>query len=211
MAVYGNLDAWADTFDQGLIPPILDLICSAWQTFVKPTHTELEPQITRRLCVHLCKTRANLLPVRIECESTEYDLTTAEEKGRIDVKFINPPNCREDIYFAFECKKLNVLYSKKWESQATEYVTEGMRRFINGKYAASLTDGGMLGYVMDGQVNRAIDVVNDRILSRCHDLCMNPHCNLSPSTLRPDLDHIKVTLHSLSSRTFTLHHIFLSA
>ena len=205
-------DAWAGTFDHTLIPSILDLLLSAWHDITKPTQDELEPRITRRFRNQLRKTRDLVkLAVRIGREVVEDDLATGDEKGRIDIQFTSPQSCREEIYLAFECKKLNVIHNGKRASLATDYVQDGMMRFITGQYAMGLTDGGMIGFVMDGLVDKAIHAVNASIKGRCVALQMPSPYSLSSSSLRPNCQQIKETVHLLSGRNLILHHVFLSA
>lgn len=212
MAIDGDASAWAGTFDSTLIPSILDLLFSAWHDFVKPAHDELEPHITRRFRNQLRATK-NLvkLAVRIGREVVEDDLATGDEKGRIDIQFTSPQSCREDVYLAFECKKLNVIHNGEWASQASDYAKDGIMRFVTGQYADGLTDGGMIGYVMDGRIDKAVQSVSSQIKSRCIELQMPSPCDLRLSSLRPEHQQIKETTHSLIGRDLILHHIFLSA
>jgi len=49
------------------------------------------------------------------------------------------------------------------KSLADEYVKEGMQRFVIGKYSRHVHHAGMLGYVLDGDVFRAMANVLDNI------------------------------------------------
>lgn len=55
-------------------------------------------------------------------------------------------------YLAYECKRLNVKRDGRRRSLATQYVMEGLHRFITEQYAEGLPVGCMLGYVLDGDV-----------------------------------------------------------
>ena len=44
-------------------------------------------------------------------------------------------------------------------TQASEYVTKGMMRFVSGQYSPTWPLGAMLGYVMDGNMQTAYIVV----------------------------------------------------
>ena len=68
-------------------------------------------------------------------------------------------------YLAYECKRLNVISGGKWRSLATQYVKDGVARFVSEKYAADLPLGCMLGYVMDGEINTARAKVHASISS----------------------------------------------
>ncbi|OQX21695.1 MAG: hypothetical protein BWK75_02635, partial [Candidatus Altiarchaeales archaeon A3] len=64
----------------------------------------------------------------------------------------------EEIYFTFECKRLNnnpVL--------AKEYVKEGMMRFISCEYANNCKVGGMIVYLIDGSVSDNVCLINEKI------------------------------------------------
>ena len=74
----------------------------------------------------------------------------AYSKGKIDMAVLLDRTRRQ--YLAYECKRLNVIRGGKRRSLATQYVMEGLRRFITGQYAEGLPVGCMLGYVLDGDV-----------------------------------------------------------
>ena len=61
------------------------------------------------------------------------------------------------VYLAYECKKLNVAHKDgSRRSQSERYVgSEGMMRFVTGKYARGMPVACMIGYVMDGDISFA--------------------------------------------------------
>jgi hypothetical protein len=66
-------------------------------------------------------------------------------------------------YLAYECKRLNVIYNGQRSSLATEYVKEGMMRFMTEQYAEGLPIGCMLGFVMDSDIVFAMAQLNTAI------------------------------------------------
>jgi hypothetical protein len=86
---------------------------------------------------------------------------TIKGKGFIDIALIIDGN-RED-YIAYECKRLNVINKGNRESLATKYVNEGLFRFIKQQYSSTLPLASMLGYVMDGDVDFALNKVHSAI------------------------------------------------
>lgn len=82
-------------------------------------------------------------------------------KGKID--FAVFLNWERDRYIAYECKRLNVVHSGQRSSLSTDYVTEGMMRFMTEQYAEGLPIGCMLGYVLDGDVPFAISQLTETI------------------------------------------------
>lgn len=211
MTAIGDPGLWSDTFPEELLPRILDLVMDTWQDFEKPPPTDHEVPITRRF-KHALKQAKDYrrLPVRIEREPAEDDPITGEELGRIDLKFLPAMSAREEVYFAFECKRLNALEDGSRRTLAPEYVTEGMMRFITGQYAGSMQHGGMIGYVLDGRCDDAIRLVGSNIRSRSGELKMDSPASFAKSTLRPDNEMIRETGHRLS-RLFRLHHLFLAS
>ncbi len=209
--IVGDPDIWSDTFPEDLVPSVLDLITETWATFEKPGPSDHEVPTTRRFKYALKQAKdLRRLPLRVEREATEDDPQTGAELGRIDLKFLPAVSAREEIYLAFECKRLNVAEKGRRRSLAPEYITEGMSRFVTGQYARAALHGGMIGYVLDGRSDDAMRLVEQNIGTRATDLCMNTPARLDRSRLRPDADHIRETSHNVPpSRWFALHHLFL--
>lgn len=82
-------------------------------------------------------------------------------KGYIDIALILDGD--RDMYVAYECKRLNVTHKGKLASLATPYVKEGLYRYINQQYSRTLPMACMLGYVMDGESQYALDKVHAAI------------------------------------------------
>lgn len=212
MAIVGSADLWADFFPDDLIPDILNMVVNVWSSFIKPVSNEHEVAITRKLRISLERHRDLIrLPVRIGREISVDDPATAKELGRIDLCFTNV-GVRSDVYFAFECKRLNVqVKSGKVASLASEYVgINGMMRFVgvNPQYAKGLKQGGMIGYVMDGKMPSAIQAVDSQVKKQYINLQMRVATGLSTSS-KSSKSLIKESLHNLPHQAFTLHHIFL--
>jgi hypothetical protein len=212
MAVIGSPNLWADFIEDNLIPDILDMVVDAWSSFIKPASNEPEVPLTRRFRIELERHRDLIrLPVRIEREVSVDDPATAKELGRIDLCFTNL-GVRSDVYFAFECKLLNVLAKNgRIYPLAGKYVgTGGMMCFVGTQpqYAIGLKQGGMIGYVMDGEVEKAIRAVDKQIKRQYINLQMKSATGLVPSS-KTSKSFVKESLHQLPDREFTLHHIFL--
>jgi hypothetical protein len=209
VAVAGDPGLWADFFPDGLIPEIIDLIFDAWATLTPPFDSEHEVPITRRLRAAIRRLKGQRLPFLVDRESWEDDLESGTALGRIDLRFTH--GHREDVYFAFECKRLCVNFASGWQSLASEYTgPEGMMCFISGQYASSLRTGGMVGYVMDGDCQRAIELVDESIRRRTSELRIPTGRSFDPSSLRPARGDIKETTHLLQDRRFVMHHLFLA-
>ena len=110
------------------------------------------------------------------------------------------------MYFAFECKRLRINQSNQ---NIGEYVGKnGMVRFINGKYAKSLDSGGMIGYVMDGEVTKAIAAVSNAIENKSDKLNLLAGTGMTQSSFVPN-GPVNETYHTISAKMFTIYHLFL--
>jgi len=143
-----------------------------------------------------------------------YDRRYARKRqlGRTDIMFLFSTGTRKPWpYFVIEAKRLHVKFPSGWKSLVSEYVTgdQGMMCFIAQRYARDLASGGMLGYVFDGDVEKARVSVGDAILKNHDELkCVEPF-ELAPSTIVPGDSRVSKTIHRLTHGDFTIYHLFV--
>lgn len=210
MTFIGTPSEWVNLIDS-LVPNILDLVISTWKKMPPSPSDALEDPTTEELCKCLRQNRdSSNLPFRIDIQMVELDPVVGQNQGRMDIAF-SPMVPSEDIYFCLECKRLNAVYPKYVRTYATEYVTQGMMRFVRGQYSSAVRHGGMLGYVLDGNVNKAIQKVTHAIQSRYKDLKMKPPGDIKRSSLRPKNPEVRETHHTRqhNNAPFQIHHIFV--
>lgn len=209
--IEGDLDPWSDSFPAGLIPRVLDLLLAVWPTLEHTTPNEHETAITRRFCALLRRSQeARILPFLIEREVPIDDEVSSGEVGRLDLKFTH--GYRADVYLTFEGKRVNVVNANgSVHRRTSEYVSEGMMRFIGGQYAGGQREGGMLAYVMDGDRTAAEKALRAIIGQRRSDLCLAAATGLDESDLRPGDVAVRQTRHDLTGRPFRIHHVLLTA
>ncbi len=211
--IAGDPAEWDDFFQQNLIPVVLSLVVSTWERMEKLEQTAHENDISIKLYAALKNAKdRNRHPFLIRYEDVEVDTDLAKETGRKDIVFFPPAN-DEDIYFCLEAKRLNALVSGVRRSLANEYVTEGMQRFVDGKYSRFVRHGGMLGYVLDSEVARAIKNVETNIRNHAQALGMTFTGGFLASSVRPDDSSAKETHHHRGHETtaFCIHHLFVGS
>jgi hypothetical protein len=76
----------------------------------------------------------------------------------------------DQLCLAMECKRLNIPHA----TLAGRYVEEGMMRFVSGQYSPHLPLGGMIGYVMNGDVERAYAAIRGQIDAHAEQLLCDP-------------------------------------
>lgn len=216
MSVVGASDEWIDLLER-MLPNILRLVVDVWTGIPKPFSDDKEDRITELLCRALRDNRTvRDLPFYIEIQVVELNPAPGQELGRLDIAFkptglAGAPN--ESIYFCLECKRLNVIIDGKKRPGGSDYVAHGMARFVNGQYASAVRHGGMLGYVLDGDVVGAVTNVEFNVKSQHVLLCMDPPGTLHSSSVLTDVSAARESLHSRTgeSTQFRIHHLFMDA
>jgi hypothetical protein len=157
--VIGDAANWADRFIS-MDERFLERITALWPACIaflpgQPTEDSItinlvdlltKDSIVRRICHWVAYQHE---PFGLAADGSRYS------KGKIDIAVLF--DWERERYLAYECKRLNVVGSNGRASLATLYVSDGMMRFITEQYAQDLPLGGMLGYVMDGDVPFAAD------------------------------------------------------
>jgi hypothetical protein len=211
MTVVGNPSQWIGLIDS-LLPNIFQLVAASWQAMPPLAPDALEDPTTEAFCKILRQNRsAGDLPFRIDTQMVELEPAAGQDQGRLDIAF-SPLVNREDIYFCLECKRLNVPQNPGVRTYANEYVVFGMMRFVSGQYGAAVSHGGMLGYVLDGNVDAAIGSALAAIVCHATDLGMTPPVQLRPSSIEPTNPHMRETPHQRGGAlgAFLIHHIFVA-
>ena len=212
MRSLGASDDWLDLI-ASLVPDILELVRSTWQTMPPLAPDALEDPMTEEFCRRLRQSRtAAKLPFRIDIQLVELGESPDADQGRMDIVF-SPLLPTEVVYFCLECKRLNVTKSDSTRSYATEYVIHGMMRFITGQYASQVQHGGMLGYVLDRNVAGAIRHVSAVIGRHCEELGMERPCLVRQSSIRTADLSAKETRHwrGPNGGPFVIQHLFSPA
>ena len=209
MKSYGTPDAWLDLI-ASLVPDILQLVWSTWQTMPALAPVALEDPTTEDLCRRLRDNRtASDLPFRVDIQMVELGESADAEQGRMDIVF-SPLVAGEQVYFCLECKRLNVTKAGKKRGLATEYVVHGMMRFMTGQYGSEVHDGGMLGYVLDGDVADAMRRVSAVVSARWQELGMESPGVLLQSSVLSTVESARESHHERGKKRdrFVIHHLF---
>jgi hypothetical protein len=211
MIQFGSPEHWVN-FIETQVPDILALVVETWEAMPPPAGNELEDRVSEMLCRSLRQSRNRCdIPFRIDTQLVELDPAAGQDQGRMDIVF-SPAVPREDIYFCLECKRLNVRGENGIRPCFVEYVRFGMFRFVRGQYANSVRHGGMLAFVLDGDVPGAISGVEINIKNLSSDLGMDQSGAFLISTVRPTDARIRETRHRRAQRQepFIIHHLFMA-
>ncbi|MCY7276167.1 MAG: hypothetical protein LH702_21130 [Phormidesmis sp. CAN_BIN44] len=89
--------------------------------------------------------------------------------GFIDFKMFYGWGTQED-YFGIECKRISSTGNDRY--LATEYIKEGIMRFIAGTYSPGHNLAAMVGFVVDGKLVDCMDLIRKRLNKYCQKICM---------------------------------------
>jgi len=208
-----NARACVALFPEDQIPVILDTVLDCASTLRKKSPNELENHLSTRLVKRLqvdLRMRGGPFVVCPEYQVLDKSVDDAQHKGHIDICFVTTQG--SDTYFAIEAKRLHVTYGKgKWTSLVGEYVTgnQGMMCFVTAKYSAAQQAGAMLGYVFDGDTNKARDGISKSIDNNRTKLNLAGTQGLLKSRIVHRAEHVDETQHHFGRRPFTMYHLLV--
>ncbi len=191
---------WSDVFPDCFLPDIFELVVGAWKKF-GPCGDWHEEKINRRLAdamQEMKRRSTRFLPFVVfaeQCEGPEDNL----KRNRFDLYL---SEYDERNYFVFECKKLQTPQN----ANISKYISEGMKRFVDGRYAGAAKQSGMIAYVIDGNCGKAFTSIDKRITENAAALSCHP----------PGLHNSEIfewcfeSHHDLSHKKLTLFHFFLA-
>jgi hypothetical protein len=210
MSIVGAPNNWADLIES-LVPEILRLVVTTWEEIPSPGLDDREDDISRALCLALKQNRdLRKLMFQIQFQYVELEPEAGQDLGRLDIAFV-PLVPREDIYFCLECKRLNVIKDGAKRAYTSEYVAFGVVRFVTGQYAKAVHHGGMLGYVLDGDVTSAIKNIEINLQNHHSVLGMDPPGKFEQSSVLVGDARARETRHHRKHDTafFCIHHLFV--
>lgn len=169
-----------------------------WETFLRNI-------LLKKLREHKSKFNLDHLNFYAEVEEINKDCTTA---GFIDIHISNPMKIlgKEDLFYAFECKRLDGGKSKN-----EEYINNGLIRFINGKYSKNMPLSGMIGFVQGFKKgNNMINLISDinHILNNSKEIKSTK--KIIKHQINPKFEHSYYSQHNRNAKLpkIDLYHLF---
>ena len=132
---------------------------------------------------------------------------------KIDIRLFHPWMNYNQVYFAWECKRVgDKRVNTDYSALVSRYITEGILRFLDEKYAAGLDDAGMLGYVLAGGVINIVADINRSMSHPRRARRLSPSDHLVPAPAIDTFTDVYRSQHTraASQRTIRLHHLFLT-
>lgn len=153
LVLAGSPGAWLTHF-RALGEQMAEAIEGAWPVCIKPLQSKKDTMTHEdHITVHLVKAlrKSKKVPGRI---TYQYVLLDEDVNGDVttpsSIDFVLTVGDDEEVYLAYECKRLNVTYGTKVRNYCGPYVDDGLMRFVTGQYSKGLPMAMMIGYVMNG-------------------------------------------------------------
>jgi len=216
VSIAHGAEDWVPLFPVEEIPFILAAVLRCTTALRKKHETEHENKISarlRKLLIRDEELRHRPLQLDREAYVDDDDVDEEDASGRLDFRFLYSTHTLHPWpYFAIEAKRLYVTFASGWRSLVSEYVTgkQGMMCFIEQRYARSLAHGGMLGYVFDGDVEKARASVAAAIATNHEKLKCAPSVKLVPSPVLPGDSGVTESAHTLTHGDFVIYHLFVA-
>ncbi|MHA1410639.1 MAG: hypothetical protein ACTSQY_10105 [Candidatus Odinarchaeia archaeon] len=145
------------------INKILKMVCRAYNMLLKNKRINVkmsEDEITEELYTEIIIVWSqsgiqNLLPI-----NQKIDKTLAKNRGKPPtIDFCFRDRWIKKAFFGFECKILAEGNSRLTK----EYVDNGLKRYLQGKYCSTTSIGSLIGYVIIGDIKKTIQDVKKRV------------------------------------------------
>lgn len=183
---------------------VMKFILTSWNDFTVPKDKTNETEITSLFRDKMLKDNNNKNIAFISLEDPIID-QYGHQVGRNDLRFYPIFHGKQRIFFTVECKR---LYTKNG-SLITEYIKEGMMRFVTNRYANEQDCGGMVGYVIDGNTIKAFERLKEKVNEEKIPLALKNNIS-SPSGLIPHYNCSADTMHERKNSLFRIHHALLA-
>jgi hypothetical protein len=199
-----------ELFPLGFSGEVMLHIVKTWQTFSLNSQVTHETNITSvfrdaLIGAYVASGRSWFITL----EDPITDATFGTELGRNDLRFYPPNHHGQTVFFTVECKRLRVTTKAGISSLAEQYVVAGIQRFIDGQYSAGLPCGGMVGYVMDNDMDEAFAAVQRAITSKQTEVRLLQDGLRIPSSVVPNYQWSADTRHNRMDGDFAVRHALL--
>jgi len=112
----------------------------------------------------------------------------------------------EEIYFSFECKRLN-----NRQQNANEYVISGIRRYIEKKYSSKMPISGMIGFVEEREPKYFVKQINEKLSELNQKNILFTEQYLQQYDINEDFDNLYNSIHKkIDKNEIHIYHFMLN-
>lgn len=154
--MFGELNAsgfsYNSTFYNAEFESILSKIILCYQRLVRDRVMLPNNENLIRDCLYLNYLNNNIVRKEIGLKDYYFDREILEDRthGRTDIRILTSYSFEDtDAYYIVECKRLNCVNTNGATGLNSEYVKNGIFRFISKTYSTFYRTNGMIGFITD--------------------------------------------------------------
>ena len=160
------------------------------------------------LLLNYLKNREIKRKVKLTNYRFDREITEDTTKGRVDIRIISKNDFEiDEAYYVIECKRLD--NKNLWGTTGfnAEYVNNGIRRFIEGKYSTYYGVNGMIGFVVE-QMDISANIININKLLRGNFSDANTETVLTSHSFIKNFKYQYYSIHKdIKDRKIKLYHL----
>ncbi len=205
-----NDDIWKDLVFYYLLTFYKDYDKTELKSLIEAERNKTDPRIERQVAKYIRKSLNNNRKFSLCFKAFGENTNDEEVEGSYDITIHNT-NWRNDFFF--ECKNLDRgqdLVNKYVFYKMTPKKNDGgVYRYFNGKYAQNQDFGGMLGFILDGDVKTILNKIIEKMKVPFD---IDPEGNLLSTELN-SIEGNDFTFNSIHTRKeikFKLHHLLFN-
>ena len=201
------------------VEAVLSITVEAYKAMCNSTVTLVgEENLTAKFVFDYLKPKAleyNLLVVPHGREHTRQIIEgeeLAKKAKEFDIKMFGVWDKYDERCFVWECKLVSdKRVDQAHEALSSEYVKEGIFRFIDEEYSAAVDDAGMLGFVLQGDIDYIVLDINRSMQEPKRARKLSPTDHLHRAAPIGTFSDIYYSVHQrpMCKRLIRLHHLFL--
>jgi hypothetical protein len=151
--------------------------------------------------------------VRQQVKLTDFlfnrEVPEDNDLGRTDIK-IETQNTFVDTkaYYIIECKRLDSQNQTGTTGLNGKYISDGICRFVSGKYSTYKNTNGMIGFVVQSMdINDNTNCINGLLANK--NFQVNTTLNLQYRKIVDNFEHSYFSTHSIGQREIIIYHLML--
>jgi hypothetical protein len=127
--------------------------------------------------------------------------------GRTDIKVQTlQAFLKSEAYYVIECKRLDNKNQTGKTGLNGEYISNGISRFVSGKYSTYEDTSGMIGFVVSQMdIHENIGFINQLLRTTFTDI--NTETELTKKQITPDFEYSYFSSHNVGNVTKTIYHL----
>jgi hypothetical protein len=136
-----------------------------------------------------------------------FDKESSENNGRADIRILQiDPYINDEAYYIIECKRLDNDKQTGKTGLNGKYISNGIARFVSGKYTTYNHTAGMIGFVVSKMdIHENVKFINKLLNETFTDI--NTEKELTKKQITPGFEYSYYSSHKVRNTTKIIYHL----